>query len=540
MKHAPAIIILVIHFLIFAIVNQFLNPHPDMLDHWVWSRYLSLSYYEHPPMIAWLIRGITLIGGNTETALEVGSQLLTISIIALTYAGTFRLYGTKAALVTLLILCSMPYFTLGSIFLHITQPFLIFWVAALFLLIRFHQQPEKKWLLWIGIAAGLGALSKYIMLLFYIGLFIHLLLYRKTRKEILNPWLYAAGIISLAIFVPVLLWNAQHDWISFRWQLGKGTSGAEFGENTLAFTLGHLLLFSPLWALMGGLGIWWVRDHLAHANRPESVITVISIFPLLFFTLMSLKGTIADPHWANLAYLGIAVLLGNELLWRFQKKTLYALLALGILINVGLTGTVITHALNPLFDWMPYELKNYAYLQSKGLPESTLKTLRNKSERHLSAAQYNVHLSKILTTQEFVQYAELIQNTAMDVAADRLTRVLDWDKTGEQLQQLLIQKSLPNIAYIVSREYQLSAALSFYLPYQPWPHSIEKPERNLWSPITDVKTAGGIFVCELQECQGGLADFYERFEMPLRYLGEIETHRKTRMIRNLQVYEFVL
>jgi hypothetical protein len=490
-------------------------------------------------MIAWLIRGITLIGGNTETALEVGSQLLTISIIALTYTGTFRLYGAKPALVTLLILCSMPYFTLGSIFLHITQPFLIFWVAALFMLIRFHQQPEKKWLLWIGIAAGFGALSKYIMLLFYIGLFLHLLLYRKTRKEILNPWLYVAGIISLAIFVPVLLWNAQHDWISFRWQFGKGTSGADFGENTLAFTLGHLLLFSPLWALMGGLGIWWVRDHLAHGNRPESVLTVLSIFPLLFFTLMSLKGTIADPHWANLAYLGIAVLLGNELLWRFQTKTLYGLLALGILINVGLTGTVITHALNPLFDWMPYELKNYDYLKSKGLPESTLKTLRKHNDRFLSAAQYNVHLSKILSTEEFQQSAELIQKTAMDVSADRLTRVLDWDKTGEQLQQLLVQKGTPNIAYIVSREYQLSSALSFYLPHQPWPHSIEKPERNLWSPLMDVKKGGGIFVCELQECQGGIVDFYKRFEMPLRYLGEIETLRKTRMIRNLQVYELV-
>jgi len=146
-KHAPALGILVIHFLIFAIVNQSLNPHPDMLDHWVWSRYLSFSYYEHPPMIAWLIRGITLIGGNTETALEVGSQLVTLSILALVYAGTFSLYGRKSALVTLLILCSMPYFTLGSIFLHITQPFLIFWIFALFLLIRFHQHPAKNWLL---------------------------------------------------------------------------------------------------------------------------------------------------------------------------------------------------------------------------------------------------------------------------------------------------------------------------------------------------------------------------------------------------------
>ena len=491
-------------------------------------------------MIAWLIRGITLIGGNTETALEVGSQLLTISIIGVTYTGTFRLYGAKAAVVTLLILCSMPYFTLGSIFLHITQPFLIFWVLSLFLLIRFHEQPEKKWLLWIGITAGFGALSKYIMLLFYIGLFLHLLIYRKTRKEILNPWIYTAGITSLAIFVPVLLWNYHHDWISFRHQLGRGATGANFGEITLAFTLGHLLLFSPLWALIGGMGIWWVRDRLAHVNRPESVITVLSIFPLLFFTLMSLKGTIADPHWVNLTNLGIAVLLGNELLLRFKKKNLYAILALGILINVGMTGAVITHALNPFLDWMPYELKNFDYLKLKGLPESTIKTLRNNNKRYLSASKYKTHLSKILEPEEFEQYAELIQKTAMDVSADRLTRVLDWDKTGEQLQQLLEQKEIPQITYIVSREYQLSSAISFYLPYQPWPHSIEKPERNIWSPFTDVKKRGGIFVCELQECLGGIKDFYDHFEMSLKYLGEVETHRKTRMIRSLQVYEFML
>ena len=243
-------------------------------------------------MIAWLIRGITFIGGNNETALELGSQLVTLFILTLVYAGTFRLYGINPALVTLLILCSMPYFTLGSIFLHITQPFLIFWILALFLLIRFHQQPTNNWLLWIGVAAGFGALSKYIMLLFYAGLFLHLLLYHKTRKDVLNPWFYFAGMLSLLIFIPVIIWNAQHDWVSFRWQLEKGTSGADFGENTLAFTVGHLLLFSPLWALMGGLGIWWLRDRLVEARSPESVITVISIFPLLFFTVMSLKGTI--------------------------------------------------------------------------------------------------------------------------------------------------------------------------------------------------------------------------------------------------------
>ena len=507
-----------------------------MLDHWVWSRFLSLSYYEHPPMIAWLIRGITMVGGQSEAALEVGSQLVTLSILTLIYAGTFFLYGRNAALVSLLILCSMPYFTLGSIFLHITQPFLIFWILSLFLLIRYHSQPEKKWLLLIGVVAGFGALSKYIMLLFYIGLFLHLLLYRKIRREMLNPWLYCAGILSLVIFIPVIIWNAQHDWISFRWQLEKGTTGSDFGENTLAFTIGHLILFSPMWALFGAVSIWWLRDRLTEGKQAESVITVLSMFPLLFFTLMSLKGTISDPHWANLAYIGIAILLGNELLYQVKRKTIYIVITTGLVVNAALIGTVLMHTLSPLIDWMPHELKNFQYLKQQGLPDTTLLKLNKIDERFYSSEQYIRHLKDLLTPEEFQIHSELIQKSAMDLSADRLTRVLKWDRTGRQLQNLLEQNELPHISYVVSREYQLSSALSFYLPGRPWPHSIEKPERNLWSPIEKVKSKQSIFVCELQECQGALEDFYQRFKMNLNYLGEVETRSRKRLIRILQVY----
>ena len=162
--------------------------------------------------------------------------------------------------------------------------------------------------------------------------------------------------------------------------------------------------------------------------------------------------------------------------------------------------------------------------------------LINNDKRLYSSEQYSRHLQKFLSPAEFEEYGELIQKTAMDVSADRLTRVIDWDKTGEQLQQLLEQKGMPQIAFIVSREYQLSGALSFYLPHHPWPHSIEKPERNLWSPIEKVKNKQSIFVCELQECQGALEDFYQRFKMNLNYLGEVETRSRKRLIRILQVY----
>jgi len=175
-------------------------------------------------------------------------------------------------------------------------------------LVRFHQTQSFQWLLAIGVIAGFGALSKYIMLLFYFGLGVHLLIYKECRKHLMNPWLYVAGLISLTIFSPVLIWNYQHDWVSFRFQFGRGLSGATFGENAISFTVGHLALFSPIWSWWCFKNVWNSRQEYTQGAAPESVVLVSALFPLAFFTVMSFRGTIADPHWANVSYLGLMML----------------------------------------------------------------------------------------------------------------------------------------------------------------------------------------------------------------------------------------
>ncbi len=535
-KHLPAAVILAIHFLIFALVNQTINPHPDMVDHWMWSRDLHLSYFEHPPMVAWMFRILTFFFGHSETALETGAQLVNIVILALLYAFTVSMYGQEGGLTTLLILCSMPYFTLGSVFLHITQPFLISWIAALFLLIRFHRQSSVRWLLLLGIAAGLGALSKYVMLLFYISMFLHLLLYRENRRHLLNPGVYLAGMISLLFFIPVIWWNAEHEWISFRWQLAKGTGGAEFGENTGLFTIGHLLLFSPVWAVAGGWGIWKFRDRIRIAQSPESIITVMSIFPLCFFTVMSLKGSIADPHWVNLFYLGIAIMLGGQLSQRTQVLLKKWIIGVGLLLNAILIGLTLLNLNAPLFDWQPFELKNKAYLRIRRVPANVL--LKLDHMRHYNTYIYRDRLRDQLGQSDFDKYGALIERVAKDIASDRFTRVLEWDQTGKQMQELLKRKGVPEPKFIVSREYQLSSALAFHMSGRPFSHSIEKPERNIWSPIKKVKKGPSIFVCDLQDCQQALEKFSENFAIPLEEIGDVVTLRGERVVRDLLVYRF--
>ena len=167
--HLSALVLLALNFLIFLVLNQFLNPHPDMLDHWVWSRFLSASYYEHPPIVAFLIRIITTIGGHHETTLEIGAQLVNLSILYLIYLLALSIFHTRAALFTILVLSSMPYFTLGTVFLHITQPFVFCWVLALMLLVRYHREPHPRWLIFIGVVCGLEPYPSSSCFFFILG-----------------------------------------------------------------------------------------------------------------------------------------------------------------------------------------------------------------------------------------------------------------------------------------------------------------------------------------------------------------------------------
>ena len=86
--------------------------------------------------------------------------------------------------------------------------------------------------------------------------------------------------------------------------------------------------------------IWRIKDRLSEAKNPATIILIISLFPLIFFTVMSLKGSISDPHWVNLAYVGIAILLGNEMFLRLSKRSLYSFLAIAIMINIVLSRVI--------------------------------------------------------------------------------------------------------------------------------------------------------------------------------------------------------
>lgn len=520
-----------------------------MVDHWVWSRFLSLSYYEHPPMIALLMRFITIIGGNTEMTLEIGSQLTMLFIIFQIYWISSTHFNKNAAKVTLLLLCSTPYFTLGSIFLHITQPFLICWLFALHLYLRLHQSLAKhpdqsisqnkealRYLLAIGVVAGLGALSKYIMLLFYMGMLAHALLYKKMRHHLLSPWVYVAGLISLLIFTPVLFWNLQNGWVSFKFQFGRGLSGAVFGKNFIEFTVGHLLLFSPFWSWWCFKNTWKIRDSLKQHHSPQAALAVLSLFPLLFFSFMSFKGSISDPHWTNVTYIGLMILAGNSLSKFWGQSSLKKKILAGLLINIAMLALLFTQAFMYPFDTMQYRLEYPEYLRRNGVSEEVITQLKEIDGRIYGTQKFLDRLTEVLSVKDYEQYHEVISMSAMRTLSDPTHPVIGWQETGAQLETLLNEKQIALPQFVISAEYQLSSTITLYLSNHPFPHSLEKKERNIWSPAKDLHRGNSIFICDLPKCPQSIYLYNQYFEVPLELVGSIITKKYGRVVRTLEVY----
>lgn len=480
-------IVLFVHFLIWIVIFQFIDIHPDMADHWVWSRFLAFGYYEHPPMVALTMRLATLIGGSNIITLKLGSVLFSVLILWTAYKTAELYFDKKAALIFVLILESTLYFTVGSTFWHIDQPYMICWLLGLYIVGRYIKSGNINWIFMFGIVAGLGALSKYIMILFPVCLLIWTVINSDARKLLLSWQTYVSAIIALSIAFPNIYWNYQNDWTTFIFVLEKGLTGSKYGEDFIQFFFAQFLMFSVVYAIY----FWWCL--LKKRITPDSLfkgekagkqgvqfLIITALTPMIFFTITSFKGSLTDPHWVNITYFSAFMLLGKFISIQLSEgnhKTQFRLFVSSYLINILFITIVFTN------------------IQFRYLPSSPAESLT-------------------------------------------LKKLVGWNQTVIKIEQAFQNKQLELPAYVISREYQTASVLSLYAPQHPIPHSIEKATRNVWSPVNEVIEKGAFLVCRPRECNKLLPKAEQRFDRKFDYLDHIQVHRFGNKIKDLKIYYF--
>jgi 4-amino-4-deoxy-L-arabinose transferase-like glycosyltransferase len=206
-----------------------MGPMPQDAYYFFYSAHPALSYFDHPPAIACLLRLFTFLFGKTVVALKLADSVATMFTIILFYQLAKCFLSIHAAQKALLLFVSTFMVTILSLVSTPDVPLLFFWSASLLALYRAIFLNKNIYWIWFGLLMGLSFDSKYTALLLPVGLLGFLLLSNQYRKKLLSPWLWMGLIISVAAAAPVIIWNHQHAFVSFRFQssgrmnaMGKG------------------------------------------------------------------------------------------------------------------------------------------------------------------------------------------------------------------------------------------------------------------------------------------------------------------------------
>ncbi len=194
----------------------------DEAYYWMWSKHLAGGYYDHPPGVALVIRLGTMIAGDTELGVRLVSILLALPMSWALYRAASILFGGIEVAATAAILLNVTLMAaVGTLIVTPDSPLLVAASFVLFFLAKVLETGRGAWWLAVGAAVGAALLSKYTSLFFGPAILIWLVAVPKLRRWLISPWPYLGGLVSLLIFSPVILWNADHQWVSFIKQIGR-------------------------------------------------------------------------------------------------------------------------------------------------------------------------------------------------------------------------------------------------------------------------------------------------------------------------------
>lgn len=279
---------------------------PQEAYYWKYAKNLALSYFDHPPMAAYIIAFFTWIGGDNIFFVRIGSIILSTGLLILLYSITQRLFqDQKWAILTILAINCTVIFSIGAVIITPDVPFLFFWALIVYSLVRLQESDQWKWWYLAGAALGFGLLSKYTAILIAPGIFVYLLLSASQRKWLVTIHPYFGLLLALLIFSPVIIWNYQHDWASFFFQSSNRFSQMrrlrfDYFFQLLGSQLGMLTPYIFILVIVG-----WVQiGRLSFKERNEKYSLLFWIaFPVYFiFTLSSFR-SLVKMNWLAPAYI---------------------------------------------------------------------------------------------------------------------------------------------------------------------------------------------------------------------------------------------
>lgn len=270
----------------------------DEAQYWDWSRRMDWSFYSKGPVTAALIWVGRQVFGETVLAVRSPSVVLAFLTGAAMFLLGRRLYNETVGAWSGAIVQVVPLLAFSSLGATNDAPMIFLWVVSVLLFHRaWSSQDAWPWLA-LGLAVGLGIQCKYTMGAFYFCALLMLLFTPQGRGHLRRVWPYLGVLLSLAVLTPLFFWNAGHEWVNFRHNMGhtRLSQGMAVSLQTfLTFTGSQLGGVTPILLPMMVIA-------LVKRRKTDPTSFWFSLPVMIFFTLKSIQGEVL-VNWALIAYL---------------------------------------------------------------------------------------------------------------------------------------------------------------------------------------------------------------------------------------------
>ena len=380
----------------------------DEAYQWVWSKYLALSYFSKPLMIAYTQWLGTHLWGDTMFGVRFFSPVCSAITSFLLLRFLDRQADERIGFFVVLAGMLAPLLAVGSILMTVDPLAVLFWTAVLVCSWKAIQEDSLRSWIWTGVWIGFGFLSKYSTPLLLFSWAFFFLLSKPAHKQLRKPGIYLALGISLLFSLPVLIWNFQNDWISYHHVVEHGETakawkftlryfgdftGAEFG------LLNPVFFFMALWA---AIAFWKKRD-------------------MLTLYLFSMGGPIFGAYW----------------LYTFHSRVLPNWIAPAVISLFALAGIY----------W------------------GRLEATRPKLTRRLFTAGFIIGLLMIIPLHDS-NLVQKVSGKPLPPKLDPLRRVRAWSTLAEQVEEVRqrLEAQTESTFFIVADHYGFTGQLSFEIP----------------------------------------------------------------------------
>ena len=281
--------------------------------YWNYAQHLDIGYLDHPLMVAWIIKAFTFVLGDNEFAVRIGAFLCWFISARYVFKLTRETLNEASAYWALVLVAVLPaYFSFGW-FMSPDASLTACWAAAIY---YFHQvivKGNKQAWYGVGIALGLGMISKYTIALLGVAMVLFLLVDKDSRKWLTRREPYLALLITCVLFSPVIIWNMQHAWASFAFQSeGRVSSGNHF---SLPRFISNVLIFITPIGVMSFIAVVKYKkiilvrlqasiDAANNLNHSYFVLAWLALFPIAVFASLSVFRA-SKLNWTGPCWLGL-------------------------------------------------------------------------------------------------------------------------------------------------------------------------------------------------------------------------------------------